>query len=178
MVTVWCILVTTTLSSEIVTVILNVCRNGGDMLILKLEQDLTQEGVEILVKYSIMNQDIERLVSLIKSVDIRIKCDLNGNEKLVNASDIYYIESVDKKTFLYCEKEVYRTESRLYQLMDILSGMGFVQISKSCIFNINTLDSIKPLLNRRMEATLKNGERLHITRKYLTNIKHELQEGV
>ena len=96
----------------------------------------------------------------------------------MNASDIYYIESVDKKTFLYCEKEVYRTEFRLYQLMDMLSGLGFVQISKSYILNINTLDSIKPLLNKRMEATLKNGERLHVSRKYLTNIKHELQEGV
>lgn len=147
-------------------------------MILKLEQDLTKEDVEISIKYAIMSKDIERLVSLIQSVDIRIKCDFNGTEKLVNASDIYYIESVDKKTFLYCEKEVYRTEFRLYQLMDILTGLGFVQISKSCILNINTLDSIKSLFNSRMEATLKNGERLYVTRKYITSIKHELQKGV
>lgn len=148
------------------------------MLILKLEQDLTKEDVEISIKYAIMSKDIERLVSLIQSVDIRIKCDFNGTEKLVNASDIYYIESVDKKTFLYCEKEVYRTEFRLYQLMDMLTGLGFVQISKSCVLNINTLDTIKSLFNSRMEATLINGERLYVTRKYLTSIKHELQEGV
>lgn len=147
-------------------------------MILKLEQDLTKQDIEILIKYATINQDVERLVLLIKSVDTRIKCDLDGNEKLVNASDIYYIESVDKRTFLYCEKEVYRTELRLYQLMDILSGLGFVQISKSCILNLHILDTIKPLLNSRMEAMLKNGERLYVTRKYLTTIKQELQEGV
>lgn len=150
---------------------------GGDMLILKLEQDLTKDDVEISIKYGIMSKDIERLVSLIQSVDIRIKCDCNDTEKLVNASDIYYIESVDKKTFLYCEKEVYRTEFRLYELMDMLTGMRFVQISKSCILNINTLDSIKSLFNSRLEVTLKNGERLYVNRKYIASIKQELEKG-
>lgn len=55
---------------------------------------------------------------------------------------------------------------------------GFVQISKSCILNINVLDFVRPLLNSRMEATLKNGERLNVSRKYLVNIKSKLQEGM
>ena len=148
------------------------------MLILKMEQDSTQQDVEVHIKYANMSQEVERLISLIQSVGSRIKCYLDGKEKLLNVSDIYYIESVDKRTFLYCEKEVYRTEFRLYQLKDLLSGRGFVQISKSCILNINTLDTIKPLLNNRMEAMLKNGERLYVTRKYLTMIKQELQAGV
>lgn len=34
-------------------------------------------------------------------------------EKMVNASDIYYIESVDKKTFAYLKEEVFRTGKAL-----------------------------------------------------------------
>lgn len=147
-------------------------------MIVKLEQDLSQKDIEILIKYAKMNKDVERLIAILQSADTRIKCNLENSEKLVNVSDIYYIESVDKKTFVYCEKSVYRTELRLYQLVEDLAHLGFVQISKSCILNINVLESIKPLLNSRMEATLKNGERFYVTRKYLSNIKQALQEGV
>lgn len=147
-------------------------------MLLKLEQDTARKEIEVVIKYPEMNQDVKRLISLVRSADTKIRCTADGNEKLLNASDIYYIESVDKHTFIYCENEVYRTELRLYQLLEKLSPAGFVQISKSCILNIDVLDSVRPLLNSRMEATLKNGERLNVTRKYLADIKHKLQEGI
>lgn len=147
-------------------------------MIVKLEQDITKQDIEIVIKYAKMSQDVERITSLIQLADKRLICSFDSYEKIVNASDIYYIESVDKKTFVYCEKDVYRTEFRLYQLTEELAKLGFVQIGKSCILNINNLDTIKPLMNSRMEATLKNGERLFITRKYLVSLKEKLQEGV
>ncbi|MNE61191.1 putative HTH-type transcriptional regulator [compost metagenome] len=146
-------------------------------MIIKLEQDLARNDIEVLIKYATMNKDVERMVSLLQSVDTRIKCRLDDSDTMINTSDIYYFESVDKRTFVYCKRSVYRTESRLYQLVDDLAHLGFVQINKSCVLNINMLDSIKPLLNSRMEATLKNGERLYITRKYLGSIKQALQKG-
>jgi hypothetical protein len=33
-------------------------------------------------------------------------------------------------------------------------------------------------MNSRLEALLKNGERLYVTRKYLSIVKHELQKEV
>ena len=59
-------------------------------------------------------------------------------------------------------------------LKDKLRAYGFVQISKSCILNINTLESIRPLFNSRMEATLKNGEKVNINRNYLNGVKNAL----
>lgn len=147
-------------------------------MLLKLEEDTAQQGVEITVKYAKMNQEITHLVSLIRSIDTKILCNSETGEKIVKASDVFYIESVDKKTYIYCEKDVYRTELRLYQLMEMLSELEFVQINKSCILNINVLDTIRALFNSRMEATLKNGERLYVTRKYLNGIKQKLREGV
>lgn len=147
-------------------------------MILKTEQDLTCSDIEVLIRYAKMNKKVERLITLIQSVGTQIKCNGENSEHLVNVSDIFYIESVDKRTFVYLEKGVYRTDLRIYQLAEELLPFGFVQISKSCILNINTLESIKSLMNSRMEATLKNGERLYITRKYLSGIKHTLQEGV
>lgn len=147
-------------------------------MIVKLEENLNQEDIEVLIKYARMNHTVERLVSLISSFHNTIKCNSESCEVMVNASDIYYIESIDKKTFVYCEKSVYRTNYRLYQLMKELDDFHFVQVSKSCILNINVLDRIRPLINSRMEATLCNGERINVTRKYIPNIKSKLQERV
>jgi len=105
---------------------------------------------------------------------MQIKCAGDNTEQMINILDIYYIESVDKKTFVYLENAVYRTDFRLYQLKDKLRAYGFVQINKSCILNISALDSIRPLFNSRMEATLKNGEKVQINRNYLNEVKKAL----
>jgi DNA-binding LytR/AlgR family response regulator len=90
---------------------------------------------------------------------------------------IYYIESVNKKTFVHDSGRVYQTKFRLYQLLEELADAGFVQISKYCILNVNVLDAITPLANSRMEATLIDGSWLLVTRKYLRFIKQALLKG-
>jgi len=152
-------------------------KQAGDVMIIKLEQDLSKNDIEVLIKYATMSKDVERITTILQAMDTRIKCRMDDSDKFINISEVYYFESVDKRTFVYCEHSVYRTESRLYQLAEDLAHLGFVQANKACILNINVLDSIKPLLNSRMEATLKNGERLYITRKYLDCIRRALQEG-
>lgn len=147
-------------------------------MIVRTEQDLTCHDMEVLIRYAKMNQKVERLITLLQTVDKKIKCYREDEERYVNVSDIFYMESVDKRTFAYLEKNVFRTEFRLYQLNKDFAHLGFVQISKSCIVNINVLESIKPLANSRMLATLKNGEQLYVTRKYLNVIKQALQEGM
>ena len=141
---------------------------------LKEEHDPSCAEIEIAIRYAEKSSKVERIISYLQSVDRQLKCDIDDAEKMIDIADIYYIESVEKKTFVYLEKLVYHTNFRLYQLTEDLRDYGFVQISKSCILNINVLDSIKPLLNSRMEATLKNGEKVFINRKYLHKVKKAL----
>lgn len=145
-------------------------------MIIKLEENLSQGDIEVLIKYAHMSHTVKRLETLIRSVDQTVKCNMESSDMWVNASDIFYIESVDKRTFVYCEKMVYRSELRLYQLAIELMNAGFVQVSKSCIININMLESIRQLKNSRMEATLSNGEHINVTRKFIPAIRAKLQE--
>lgn len=139
------------------------------------KQDLTCSDVEVTIKYKQKDELVRRIITLLESADMQLRCERDGIQRQVNVSDIYYIESVDKKSFLYLEKQVYHTELRLYQLADQLKRYGFVQISKSCILNINILESIKPIFNSRMEAILKNGEKVYINRSYLNAVKQALK---
>ncbi len=146
----------------------------GDKMKIKTEQDLSCNEIEVIIKYPQKDKQVNRIIDFLQSFDMQIKCAGDNVEQMINILDIYYIESVDKKTFVYLENAVYRTDFRLYQLKDKLRAYGFVQISKSCILNINTLESIRPLFNSRMEATLKNGEKVNINRNYLNGVKNAL----
>ena len=148
----------------------------GDNVVVKTWQDETLQEIEVSVGYPEEDREVKRIVSLINSVQKQVRCNSDTKEKMVNASDIYYIESVDKKTFVYLKEEVFRTEKRLFQLKDELESAGFVQISKSCLLNIHIMESIRPLINSRMEAVLSNGERVFVTRKFLKEIRQALQE--
>lgn len=145
-------------------------------MIVRLEQAEEQKEIEVLIKYAKRDETVERLETLLRFASKSVCCRSEDNTLWINAADIYYIESVEKRSFVYGERMVYRTELRLYQLLEELGNTGFVQINKSCILNIHVLESIRPLINSRMEATLSNGERIYITRKFIPAIKKALLE--
>jgi len=147
-------------------------------MLLNLEHRKTHKDIEVSIIYPEKNRTVERLVSFINSLSIKIEGYTEDSIKQINVPDIYYIESEDKIAVIYCENEYYRTKYRLYQISEKFNGLGFVQISKYCLININKLDKIIPLSNKRMEAILKNGKRVFITRKYLYDIKKVLQENL
>ena len=144
-------------------------------MIIRLEETPSQSEIEILVKYPQMNETVQKIDTLLHSINQSVKCSIGSETHWISASDIYYIESVDKHTFIYCKEAVYESDLRLYQLLDLLCNIGFVQVSKSCILNLYVLEHIKPLINSRLEATLSNGERIYITRKYIPEIRKKLE---
>lgn len=143
---------------------------------VKLEQRLDQKDIEILIRFASRNRTVRKLEEMLKSFDKTIRCEAEDVETWVSVSDIFYAESVDKHTYVYCEEKVYRCGLPLYRLLEELVGSGFVQVSKSCILNLHVLESIRPLANSRMEASLSNGERVYVTRKYVAEIKRKLLE--
>jgi DNA-binding LytR/AlgR family response regulator len=144
-------------------------------MILKYEQHAEIKEIEVFIAYPEKNKIVERILSFLKTIDTRVECFTDESVKMINASDIYYIESLDKKTFAYCENANYLIKSRLYQINEKLSGSSFVQISKYCIININKLENFTPLANSHLMAVLTNGAQLYVTRKYIAGLMHALE---
>lgn len=144
-------------------------------MIVKLEENPSLEELEVCIRYATMNETVHKLEALVRGVNKTVQCHLENTQLWIPASDIYYIESVDKHTFVYCQNAVYDCDSRLYQLISELKDTYFVQVSKSCLVNLQFLKQIKPLFNSRLEATLSNGERITVTRKYIPSIREKLK---
>lgn len=144
---------------------------------IKLIEDKDSK-LEVQIRYPIMNVHVKQLIQKIKSTEIKIVGSDSGEDTVLNIYDIFYIESVERKTFIYTKDQIYRSSKKLYQLFDELKEFGFVQINKACILNIDVLESVETIFNSRLKAKLINGEQVIITRTYIPEIKRLLDGEV
>lgn len=114
-----------------------------------------------------------RAVQNVQTVQ-KLKVYVNGDIHLIAPSDIYYFEYVDQKVFAYGKTKVYESKNKLYELEEQLANTDFIRVSKSCILNLNKIGSLAPSLGGRFEARLKNGEKVIISRQYVTALKEVL----
>ena len=143
---------------------------------VRIVQNKAQKDVEVLITYPEKGKNIDRIVSLLETACIQIPCYSDTHLQLIYASDIYYIESIDKKTIIFTENMNYECKEKLYQINERLPRNLFAQISRYCIINITKLYSIKQFANSHLEAVLTNGKHLCVNRKHLTYIKQIIQE--
>ncbi|OJT60314.1 LytTR family DNA-binding domain-containing protein [Bacillus altitudinis] len=94
--------------------------------------------------------------------------------KKVYYHDILYIESVDKRSFLYTSDGVFLLKEKLFELEKQLEAHDYVRISKSMILNIDSIAAISPKTSGRFEAKLTNEEKVMISRFYIQSLKEKL----
>ena len=130
-----------------------------------------ESGTAVEIHCREVTLEIERLQRYISRFDERLQATSEGNTYNVQIDEILYIESVDKKTFLYTTGHVLKTEKRLYELEELLDEKTFFRASKSVIVNLNKITKLKPEVTRNILATLTNGEVIVISRRNVKALK-------
>lgn len=130
-----------------------------------------ESGTAVEIHCREVTSETERLERYISRFDERLQATSEGNTYNVQIDEILYIESVDKKTFLYTTGHVLQTEKRLYELEELLDEKTFFRASKSVIVNLNKITKLKPEVTRNILATLTNGEVIVISRRNVKALK-------
>lgn len=141
-----------------------------------LEQSDEWSDVEIRVRCGQIDKSLEKLIEQIRLYGFSITGEKAGETFTINLEQIFYFETVDNRTYAYCEDSVYECKQKLYELEERLGTMNFQRISRSCILNIYKLLSIRTLLNGRVEAKLENGEKLIVNRHYAESLRQKIEE--
>lgn len=132
------------------------------------------DEVEIIVNCKSIDAKLLKTLSLIRTFEEKIKGYKDGKIVFIELKDIYYFESVDKRTYIYMEKEVYETEYKLYELEDKFSNIDFFRSSKSTIVNLEKIREIIPIFGGKLQVVLENNEKLIISRQYVPVLKRLL----
>ena len=122
-----------------------------------------------------ISDEVREIVAFVKSRQGQLTGTADDRMYEIAVSDIFYIESVDNKTFIYCKNREYETNQKLYELEEILREKHFLRVSKSVLLNLMKVSSIKPALNSRFTAVLFSGEQVIISRKYVPELKKALK---
>ena len=122
-----------------------------------------------------ISDEVREIIAFVKSRQGQLTATADERQYEVAVSDVFYIESVDNRNFIYTKDKVYETRQKLYELEDALSEKHFLRVSKSVLLNLMKVSSIKPALNSRFTAVLFSGEQVVISRKYVPALKKALK---
>lgn len=129
---------------------------------------------EIVIRSNSIDSELMDLIYALKAGRSRLTAFTEDGIVRLDTRDVFYFESVDNKVCACCEKSVYEIKQKLYELESIFEHTDFVRISKAMIVNVGKITKIIPMFNGRLEALLKNGERVVISRQYVPELKKKL----
>ena len=143
---------------------------------ITLNQDPAFPETEVVINCPRADEDILRLVAMLRIHQKKLVGILEGGRHLLDVKDILYIDTADKRTFLYTGKAVYESALRLYELEDSLRELDFLRAGRSAIVNFRRIRSIRPELGGRLLLTMDNGEQVYVSRQYAGEMKEKLRE--
>lgn len=146
----------------------------GDGLKISIEINSELKDTEITISCQKLTPRIEKILQTLRILDCQMTVFKGGELYILDISKIVYIEAVERKTFVYTETDVYETKLKLYELEEQLCGFGFFRISKSCMVQLQCIQSLKAELNRRIRLTLETGEQIIVSRQYAEELKKRL----
>lgn len=143
---------------------------------MKIEIDIDEkyDDTEIVIHAKKLTADIEKMVSLMRVVNMQIGVSRGDETFLLDTGKILYIEAVDRKTFVYTESETYESDLKLYEMEQELLEHDFLRVSKQTIVNIRMIKSLKADIDRKIRVTLKNDEQIIVSRMYSDELRRKL----
>jgi len=141
---------------------------------ININIDKSYAEMEITINSAVMSDELEKVLASLRALDFKLTGVRDGHTFILDASQILYIDTVDKKTFIYTKTAVYETSLRLYELEESLSTNDFFRAGKSIIINFNKIKSLKSDIDGRIIVTMENNEKLIVSRQYAAFIKNKL----
>ena len=141
---------------------------------INLDIDGKYDDTEVIIRAPHLNNDIERMVAMMRMIDMQIAVRKDNETYLLETEKILYIEAVDRRTFVYTNSENYESELKLYEIEQELTERDFLRISKNSIVNLRKIKSLKTDVNRKIRITLQNGEQIVVSRMYSDELRRKL----
>ena len=115
----------------------------------------------------------DKVLASIQNMNTKIPCYKREKKYLLNIDSIYYIDLIDKNTFIFTKDDCFESPLWLYQIEELLNE-DFIRASKSTLFNMQHIKSLKADICSRVIVYLDNGDQILVSRKYAKEFKKRL----
>lgn len=142
---------------------------------LTINQNSNQNDPEIIINCSYVDKSLQKIIDYITQYTFTIEGESDSKIYQLPIDKIYYIESVDGKTYLYDKNNSYFCRQSLATLEEKLKNTPFARVSKICLLNTSYLRCVEPYANHRLKAELSNGEQIVISRNYINDLRDKIK---
>lgn len=132
---------------------------------------------EIILRCKTLDEEMLMVLSMLKTQSQKLCVWREEGEKeliFLSPSEILYGESVDERSYLYGADCIYRSALNLAELCDRYEDVGYFRVSKSSIVNLHKIIRLRSLASGRIEAAMKNNEKIMISRHYAPLMRQKL----
>ena len=141
---------------------------------ITIEEIGKEQEEEMILRCHELNTDMLHLLQSLKATKNGL-VGIKGEEiHRLSMDDIFYFEVVDNRAFFYCRENVYESKLKLYEFEKLCKDSSFFRASKSMILNTDKIDFVAPSFSGRFEATLQNGEKVTVSRQYVSILKKKM----
>lgn len=137
---------------------------------MKIKNDT--KSLSISIEFDSFDEK-EKVLTSIQNMNTKIPGYKREKKYLLNLDSIYYIDLIDKKTFIFTKDDCFESPLWLYQIEEQLNE-DFIRSSKSTLFNMQYIQSLKADIGSRVIVYLDNGDQILVSRKYAKEFKKKL----
>jgi len=130
---------------------------------------------EIVVRFAAMDDEVRAVLELLSLREQRLAVNDGGVLRLIDPPEVLYCESVDDHTFVYTASGVYGVGQTLTAIAEAFERLRFFRCSRSMVVNLTAVETLKSAANGRIIATLTNGERILVSRRYAGALRKRLK---
>ncbi len=99
-----------------------------------------------------------------------------GNKyRVVPEAEVFYFSTEEGLTKLVTREHEYWMQPTLADLEKRLDSATFFRVSRAAIVNLNMIDEVAPLVGGYGQVSLKNGQRLEVSRRRMSDLMNALQ---
>ena len=143
------------------------------MRFIKTKEDNLEENY-LELHYDKMDDETNAVISRLTDTLRYIEGTYEDKKVSIALADIFYIETVDRKTFAYTKDMCVEIKEALRDIIEEFSKIGFVRISKSSVVNLYKIKKLQGDINMRVIIYMKNDEKLVMNRSYRTEFYKRL----
>jgi DNA-binding LytR/AlgR family response regulator len=132
------------------------------------------EENKIILQCAHLDDEMLDILAFLKDRTTKLVAHRDGEVFMLMPDEIFYAETLDGKTILYTEDDIFDSQESLAHLENKYTDMGYIRIGKSQLVNLKYIKKLRSMSNRRIEVTLKTDEKLIVSRHYVQEFKSKL----
>lgn len=141
-------------------------------ILTQIDETMETESIEVTIKANSNSKQLQEIVQSIQSISENSNMLIGKKENkvfIIAIKNIVMFYTSENNTYCKTMQEQYKIDKKLYELEEMNQNQ-FIRISKSCIVNINFVDSFDFTYLGNIFVKLKNGEIQSVSKRKIPEI--------